>query len=57
MMGVDVALEEEQATTGGAAATSTVRLACYTDVDYAADKATRKSISGAILYVGNVRVA
>ena len=50
-----MALEEEKATTGGAAATSTVRHACYTDAEYAADKATHKSISGAIVYVGNVR--
>uniref|UniRef100_A0AAV1UJE3 Reverse transcriptase Ty1/copia-type domain-containing protein n=1 Tax=Peronospora matthiolae TaxID=2874970 RepID=A0AAV1UJE3_9STRA len=41
---------------GGASSANEVKLTRYTDADYAADKATRKSISGSVLLVDGMPV-
>uniref|UniRef100_A0AAV1TH22 Uncharacterized protein n=1 Tax=Peronospora matthiolae TaxID=2874970 RepID=A0AAV1TH22_9STRA len=56
-MGGDVTINNTLVKTGGTVTTNGVRVSCYTDADYAANKATRKSISSAIVIVGGMPVA
>uniref|UniRef100_A0AAV1U6M1 Reverse transcriptase Ty1/copia-type domain-containing protein n=1 Tax=Peronospora matthiolae TaxID=2874970 RepID=A0AAV1U6M1_9STRA len=53
----DVTMSNMRVKTGGTLTKNGVRVSCCTDSDYAADIATRKSISGAIVFVGGMPVA